>query len=96
MVAEGLLAVCKYLHNFDSEKSTNAFSYITQYFYNSFIAYINKQKKHSYIKDQLFLRQDCIDDDSTIIDYEQFKDVIIPEEVAEIITEEICEEIEES
>lgn len=94
MVAEGLLAVCKYLHNFDPEKSTNAFSYITQYFYNAFIAYINKQKKHSYIKDQLFTRQDCITCDTEIIDYEQFKDVIIvPEDILEV--EETCEKIDE-
>ena len=71
MIGEGLLVICKYLHNFNPEKSSNAFAYVTQYFYNAFIAYITKQKKHSYIKDQLFIRSGI--EDELGIDYEQYK-----------------------
>lgn len=56
MRCEALLTVLKYLHNFNEEKSQNPFAYITQIIYNSFRMYINKQKKHSKIKNQLYGR----------------------------------------
>lgn len=51
MIAESVLTVVKYLKNFNPDKSTNAFAYITQIIKNSFKLYITEQKKHSKIKD---------------------------------------------
>lgn len=54
MVAEAVLTCIKYLKNFNPEKSTNAFSYVTQICKNSFKLYIKDQNKHSKIKDICF------------------------------------------
>ena len=54
MIAEGILTVCKYLHNFDPEKSNNPFAYITQICNNTFKSYIKGQKRHSVIKNTLY------------------------------------------
>ena len=51
MVSEAILTCLKYLKNFDPEKSTNAFAYITQIYNNSFKLYIKEQNKHGSIKD---------------------------------------------
>ena len=51
MVSEAVLTCIKYLKNFNSEKSDNAFAYVTQICKNSFKAYIKKQTKHKEIKD---------------------------------------------
>jgi DNA-directed RNA polymerase specialized sigma subunit len=61
MVAEAALTVVKYLKNFNPEKSSNAFSYISQICFNAFNNYLNKQKKHSKIKNQLFENRERID-----------------------------------
>lgn len=54
LVADGVLTCIKYLKNFDTNKSSNAFSYITQIYYHSFLNYIKSQNKHSDIKDHLY------------------------------------------
>lgn len=51
MISESVFTCVKYLKNFNPEKSTNAFAYITQIIKNSFKLYITEQKKHSKIKD---------------------------------------------
>lgn len=51
MVSEAVLTCLKYLKNFNSEKSQNAFAYVTQICKNSFKAYIKNQTKHRNIKD---------------------------------------------
>lgn len=80
MKAEAMLTVIKYLKNFDPEKSQNPFAYITQICSNSFMGYINKQKRHSKIKTHLFDNKDRCADDSTdsyvgkAINYTEFKE----------------------
>jgi DNA-directed RNA polymerase specialized sigma subunit len=54
MVGEAILTCMKYLKNFDINKSTNAFSYITQIMRNSFINYIKIQNRHGEIKNSLY------------------------------------------
>lgn len=54
MIQEAVLTCCKYLKNFDLKKSNNPFSYITTICNHAFVNYINKQKKHSEIKDRCF------------------------------------------
>jgi len=51
MISESVFTCVKYLKNFNPEKSTNAFAYVTQIIKNSFKLYITDQKKHSKIKD---------------------------------------------
>jgi hypothetical protein len=50
MVADGLEKCIAYFDNFDPEKSSNPFSYFTQIIYFAFLARINGEKKHLYIK----------------------------------------------
>ena len=77
MVSEAVLTCIKYSKNFNPEKSTNAFAYITQICYNAFRNYITKQKKHSTMKQQLYDRKDLVLEDArysyTSIDYTRFK-----------------------
>lgn len=54
MVMDSLLNCMKYLHNFDPDKSNNAFSYVTTMLMNSMKNYIKYQGKHSQIKDALY------------------------------------------
>jgi len=77
MVDDAVFTCVKYSKNFNEEKSTNAFAYITQICYNAFRNYIKKQKKHSNIKQHLYDRKDIIMSDSKYayvsIDYTKFK-----------------------
>jgi len=85
MIQEAALTCCKYLKNFDLEKSRNPFSYITTICNHAFINFINRQKKHSEIKDRCFHNREFIMDDDTLtltnkaIDYTSMsKDVLEP------------------
>lgn len=62
MRAESILTCCKYLKNFDPEKSNNPFAYVTQICARAFIAYLNKQKKHAKIKNDCFNNKDRVND----------------------------------
>ena len=61
MIGEAVLTCIKYSKNFDPEKSTNPFGYISRFCYNSFIEYINKQKRHSTIKETLYDNKELVD-----------------------------------
>jgi len=50
MVSNAVYTCIKYLKNFNPEKSTNAFSYITQIIGNAFKLTINDEKKYGHIK----------------------------------------------
>lgn len=54
MVGDAMLTCLKYLKNFDPNRSSNAFAYITQICKNSFKAHIKEQKRHSEIKDKCY------------------------------------------
>lgn len=54
MISDGVFTVCKYLKNFDTNKSKNPFAYITSILTNAYIGQINYHKKHSKIKKALF------------------------------------------
>lgn len=62
MVGEAVLTCIKYGRNFDESKSNNAFAYISSICYKSFIGYLNKQKKHSNIKDLCFRYRNDLSD----------------------------------
>jgi len=50
MISEAVLTCVKYLQNFNPEKSSNAFSYVTQILGNAFKLTIINEKKHIHIK----------------------------------------------
>lgn len=47
MKGDAVINIIKYVHNYDPEKSPNAFAYLTQYIFNSFINRIIKEQKES-------------------------------------------------
>lgn len=53
MISDGIENCMQYINNFDPEKSSNPFSYFTQIIYFAFLRRINREKKQSYIKNQL-------------------------------------------
>lgn len=53
MISDGIENCLQYIDNFDPEKSSNPFSYFTQIIYFAFLRRISKEKKQSYIKNQL-------------------------------------------
>lgn len=53
MVGDAIEKMVKYMYNFDSTKSENAFAYFTQIAYNAFIQRITNEKKQQYIKAKL-------------------------------------------
>lgn len=46
MVAIGVENCIRYVHNFNTEKTTNAFAYFTQVAYHAFIGLLGKEKKY--------------------------------------------------
>ncbi len=50
MIGEALYTCIRYAHNFNSERSDNAFAYFTQCCNNSFLQFIKKEKKFSDLK----------------------------------------------
>lgn len=52
MQSEGLLCCVKYAHNFDPDKSNNAFAYFTQIIHNAFLQFLGKEKKFAHFKFQ--------------------------------------------
>lgn len=75
-ISDAVLANAKYIKNFNPEKSTNAFAYVTQICYNAFINRINKEKKHSNIKDTCYKNQEIIKDSNfsdQAVDYTKLK-----------------------
>lgn len=61
MIAEAVYTCVKYFGNFDIEKSSNPFAYITRICYNSFVNSIKKNKKHGAIKQTLFDNKERVD-----------------------------------
>ena len=57
MVGDGVENCLKYIHNFDGEKSRNAFAYVTQIIFYAFLRRIKKEKKQDYIKYKMFERE---------------------------------------
>ena len=55
MISDGIENCFQYIDNFDPEKSSNPFSYFTQIIYYAFLRRITKEKKQSYIKNQLVM-----------------------------------------
>ena len=55
MVAEALADLCKNALKFNNERSNNPFAYYTSCIHNSFLGFLNVEKKHRKIRDQLLI-----------------------------------------
>ena len=71
MICDGIENCLQYINNFNSEKSMNAFAYVTQIIYFAFLRRIHKEKKQAAIKQKsieqagfLFDTFDTIDGDT--------------------------------
>ena len=71
MICDGIENCLQYIENFNSEKSMNAFAYVTQIIYFAFLRRIHKEKKQAAIKQKsiqqagfLFDTFDTIDGDT--------------------------------
>lgn len=108
MISESVFTCVKYLKNFNPEKSTNAFAYVTQIIKNSFKLYITEQKKHSKIKDVCYRgyelyqteNRDVIHYTQKSLDYENIlsfvDEILIPTEIEAVSIEiPIIEEVKE-
>ena len=72
MICDGIENCLQYINNFNEEKSSNAFAYVTQIIYFAFLRRIHKEKKQAAIKQRsieqagvLFDTFDTIDGNST-------------------------------
>jgi hypothetical protein len=72
MIADGIENCIMYIDNFDPDKSTNPFAYFTQIIYFAFLRRIQKEKKHLYIKHQVFKQYAITDDLFDIQDGDEF------------------------
>ena len=78
MVSSAMLTVIKYIHNFNVEKSSNPFAYISTICSRAFLQFIAYSNRHGEIKKYLYDRKPKYVEDndfySTIaIDYEAIK-----------------------
>ena len=55
MVAEALADLCKNALKFNPERSSNPFAFYTQCIHNSFLGYLNNEKKHRRIRDAMLV-----------------------------------------
>lgn len=80
MVSEAVLTCIKYLNNFDLNKSSNAFAYITQICKNSFKAFIKKQHTHSEIKDICYKSYEKFNESQSAYSTKSinYEDILIP------------------
>lgn len=56
MIGDGVENCVMYLHNFNPDKSPNAFAYVTQIIFFAFLRRIQKEKKQRYIKHKMVER----------------------------------------
>jgi hypothetical protein len=102
MRSDAVLTCLKYLKNFDPQKSSNAFAYVTQICKNAFKAFIKNQNKHGEIKDICYNSyQNFIDNQGEsymrkAIDYERIRISFPSEEELPVpeIVEAIVEKLE--
>ncbi len=71
MISDGIENCLMYIDNFDPEKSSNPFAYITQIIYFAFIRRITKEKKHLYTKHKLIERSMIHNDLATQSEYNE-------------------------
>ena len=68
MICDAIENCIQYLGNFNTEKSNNAFAYVTQICYYAFLRRIQKEKKQVYIKQKSTMESTLTLDSFTTID----------------------------
>jgi len=80
MACGAVLTCVKYSKNFDPEKGSNPYGYISRICFNYYKEYIKKQKRHSGIKETLYNNKDLVDQDHFYayksVDYTTLRDNI--------------------
>ena len=62
MICDGIENCLQYINNFNPEKSSNAFAYITQIIYYAFLRRIQKEKKQAAIKHKAIMNSGILTD----------------------------------
>lgn len=83
MIGDAIENCIRYIKNFDSSKSTNAFAYFTQIAYFAFIRRLAREKKQSMIKQQAQLDAFCEQMNAFALSNDE---MITPNDIAEIHT----------
>jgi hypothetical protein len=60
MISDGIENCIMYLHNFNPEKSSNPFAYITLIIWRAYVRRIDKEGKHSYIRHKLMFNSSML------------------------------------
>jgi hypothetical protein len=56
MISDGIENCIMYIHNFNPDKSTNPFGYITLIIHHAFLRRIEKEAKHSYVRHKMMVQ----------------------------------------
>jgi hypothetical protein len=70
MKGSAMLNLCKIWRSFDETLYDNPFAYYTQSIKNSFVQYLNKEKRQRTIKDTLLVRQGLDPSHNFVLEYE--------------------------
>lgn len=62
MISDGILNCMLYFHNFNVEKTTNAFGYFTKIIYWAFVRRLKREKQEQYVKYKSFERMGFLDE----------------------------------
>jgi hypothetical protein len=68
MICDAIENCLQYINNFNTEKSSNAFAYVTQICYYAFLRRIQKEKKQVFIKQKSIMESSITMDSFTTID----------------------------
>lgn len=71
MKSEATLTCCKYMANFNLERSSNAFAYFTQLIHNSFLFVLSKEKQYAEIKNNSVSEANVDNDYNNIVLWSQ-------------------------
>ena len=76
MISNAVLTTLKYLKNFNPEKSSNAFAYVTQICWRAFLSHISYQKGHSQIKQYCYDKKEDVTESYSkkAINYQELND----------------------
>lgn len=69
-ISMAILTSLKYMHNFNPEKSDNAHGYINMICSHCFMQFIQKEKKHSLLKQELYDKRLNVNGDNETVNYE--------------------------
>lgn len=72
MIGDAVDICCRYVHNFNPEKSNNPFAYITQLVNNAYIQRIKREKRQVYLKSKMIVDSGAFiagDEDGEVLEH---------------------------